>query len=155
MNNSKYFRWLTAKAGIFKTIPEYINVLSSETYKYKNPLDENRALDGKALRLEYGDDTGDMVTPSDLREPATYLEVMVALADRIENDIMCDPLDKPDPSKWFKLMVDNLGLEYEGAASMHSTLDRFNDKVFPVTTNLKEDQLWSKASEFINEHYYI
>lgn len=84
--------------------------------------DKNRAVDGEDLRKKY-----DGYLPIDFKEgfPCTVLETMVALAVRIEVDIMGEPGDD-HPERWFWAMVNNSGLRV-------LTNDQFDDDLFETT----------------------
>ena len=71
--------------------------------------DENRALDGKILRLEFLEDEG--LDESYLwREEPTILEVLVALSIRIEREITGE-VGNDHLDRWFWIMISNLGLD--------------------------------------------
>lgn len=71
-------------------------------------MDQNRILDGLALRKRFFEETGIFVDPS---EPCSVLEMLIALAQRIEIDIMWDPEQGDRTAKWFWEMMANLGLD--------------------------------------------
>lgn len=84
--------------------------------------DENRAEDGIVLREEWYNlalDRGDIFSEKcddNIREwiehkPCTVLEMMVALADRIENTVMYDSDDPNRTADWFDQMLINLDLD--------------------------------------------
>lgn len=68
------------------------------------PMDRNRALDGIALREKYG-------YPGDVMdEPCSVLEMLIALACRIENQLMHNFDEGDRTAQWFWIMATNLGL---------------------------------------------
>lgn len=86
----------------------------------RTPIDENRAYDGLELRETYDtlarsrgyeerisgyedDKTGE--------KPCSVLEMMVALAQRIEFDTMADGITDRS-AKWFWVMITNLNLDF-------------------------------------------
>lgn len=70
-------------------------------FRYSIPKDKNRAADGVSLRWRFG---------SDLEGPCSVLEMMVALAVRMEETIMDDPTFGDRTGQWFWGMIVNLGL---------------------------------------------
>lgn len=77
------------------------------------PMDENRANDGLSLRYRFEQDTG--YDSRKITGPPSVLEVMVALAKRIEENIFDDPREGDRTSQWFWEMITSLGLsKYNG-----------------------------------------
>ena len=112
---SDYFEWMydLMCAGRFaKTITyrELFTFLHDVEFTYFVPHDENRADDGIALRYHYCLNNGYEDMEYCLDGPCSVLEMMVALAIRCEERIMCDP-DKGDrTAQWFWSMITSLGL---------------------------------------------
>jgi hypothetical protein len=114
--NDGYFRWLLGILG-FKESAEcrYISLLSylySTDFKLTDPIvghDDNRLDDGFELRAQYSNNFTDPATwPTIFQEPVSVLEVLTAFAMRIDDDIMYD--GSLHASKWFFIMIDNLGM---------------------------------------------
>lgn len=78
-----------------------LTYLYEREFTYTLDMDENRAVDGCALRTEYG-------FASD--RPCSVLEMMAALARRCEVHIMGDPEYGDRTSQWFWEMIESLGL---------------------------------------------
>ncbi len=76
--------------------------------------DENRARDGEQLRVRFFYENNKYETDYEdiLNRPCSVLEMLVALAIRIENDAMAGwEEDSPDrTSEWFWLMIRNLDI---------------------------------------------
>lgn len=112
---SDYFEWMydIMCDGWFArsvTYRKLFTFLHDTEFTYFVPHDENRADDGIALRYRYCllNDCEDLEYYLD--GPCSVLEMMVALAIRCEERIMCDP-DKGDrTAQWFWSMVSSLGL---------------------------------------------
>lgn len=85
--------------------------LNDTEFVYSIRRDENRAEDGISLRYRYLKSVGH---PEDFElvedEPCSILEMMVALAIRMEESIMDDPEIGDRTGQWFWGMVVNLGL---------------------------------------------
>lgn len=91
--------------------------LSGKPFTWSVQFDGNRAEDGRALRDEFAAAFGiDDVLNSVMPDRCSVLEMMIALAMRCD-DIVYTPEDGDRTSKWFWLMIDNLGL---------SDMDKFN-----------------------------
>lgn len=112
----KYFEWLTShiatttKRDLYSGVLEFLH---RTVFVYVDPMDSNRAEDGIDLRYTFGDE---MRIPTHIIEstiddqPCSMLEMMVALAMRIEDHIMYDPEKGDRTSRWFWEMVRNLSL---------------------------------------------
>lgn len=128
--------------------------------------DGNRADDGLDLRRRYYHDTGEVC---DINGTARVLEVLVALAVRIDLDITGEP-GMSDPDMWFGIMLENLGLShmtdrYFKKKEVYEKIDRWlkreykrngEGSLFPLKSH-KLDQrgitIWDQANEFILERY--
>ena len=82
---------------------ELLWYLFQQEYYWSVPMDDNRAADGLDLRNEYCEDIFD--------GPCTVLEMLIALARRIDHDIMFDYSMGDRTSKWFWIMIRNLQLD--------------------------------------------
>ena len=113
-----YFRWmydLVSDKQYFqgKSYTKLFRSLHSIEYYYIIPMDANRAEDAISLRYRFGydKDVPDALIASEIDSaPPTVLEVMVALAFRMEEDIMGSSDFGNRIGKWFYMMIDNLGL---------------------------------------------
>lgn len=82
-------------------------------FTYILPMDGNRADDGIDLRYRFGyeHNHSDAMIASYLDDkPCSVLEMMIALAIRCEDHIMCDPDIGDRTGKWFWDMIDSLDL---------------------------------------------
>ena len=112
---SDYFNWMYdmmckgrfAKEITYRHLFEFLN---DAEFMYFVPHDENRAEDGIALRYKFCVTHNCEDLEYCLDGPCSVLEMMVALAIRIEERIMSDP-DKGDrTAQWFWGMMTSLGL---------------------------------------------
>lgn len=89
--------------------------LHSEPFVWSIEDDRNRAADGINLRKEFGALIGaePLTFALENPQPCTVLEMMVALARRCELQIMEDPFSGSRIGRWFKTMINSLGLRYE------------------------------------------
>ena len=137
--------------------------------------DGNRAEDGVDLRyrfvrrlerLYYGATIDDLLDC--LEGPCSILEMMVALAIRIEESIMDDPDYGDRTSQWFWGMIVNLGLgsqldEHYDEDYVNKTLDRFLERdyepngkggLFTVRhcdSDLRNVEIWYQANWYLDE----
>lgn len=86
--------------------------LFSERFYWTMDRDENRSMDGLDLRETFCNRTclgldEYYILMESMPEYCTILEMMVALAMRIEDDIMADPEYGDRTSKWFWTMMKN------------------------------------------------
>lgn len=146
--------------------------------EYPTDNDYNRVADGLALRNEYSFETCNFV-PKDsyfersiLNHPCSVLEVLVALARRIENDFMYDPSEGDRTGLWMRVMLDNLGIgQYQGTLSpeaisevesrcrtmMKRTYD-FDGRggLFPLEKPNEDQryiQIWDQMRVYLRENY--
>ena len=136
--------------------------------------DRNRAEDGLDLRAKYEDETGEYC---DLDAPCTVLEVFTALALQCENELMYmyDPKLGNQTTRWFWMILDNLGLVYYD--NNHFNPEEVNDILFnfmdrnygsngefcAFSDDLDKDfydksfektELWYQMNYYIKEKFY-
>lgn len=109
-----YFDWL---ARIINSeehfIGNYIRLLSTlyeRSFTWSVGHDDNREADGLALRSRYLEERGDD-SRIIFKDSCSILEMMVALAIRIEDSLMYDPDYGDRTPLWFWDMIKSLGLE--------------------------------------------
>lgn len=96
------------------------------------PMDENRESDGRRLRAIFEEESG-MRMPVEAEEwPASFLEVLVALAETFEDSIMHSANSVTDSSTWFWLMLENIELSHCDDAWM----DAFSDSLAYIQTRV-------------------
>lgn len=83
-----------------------LTLLFQKEFVWVVPNDENRVLDGKALRLEFLDEEGiPDVDPDWMELGCSVLELMVGLARRLEFEA-----DHGAAHYWFWVLMENIGL---------------------------------------------
>ena len=113
----EYMRWLIESIDPRHIIGDYYQPVLEELYfvdfewssEYSD--DENRAKDGIELRRKYADECG--IEESELGidwKPCSCLEMMIAIANRIEYEIVAVP-GMEDVPRWFWMFMHNLGLD--------------------------------------------
>jgi len=137
--HDEYYIWLTNLVCDNSSIRKYsrlLETLYSTEFTYKILLDVNRIKDGIDLRKDYLREMELLTWPEYLEQkPCSVLEMMVALANRIEIDIMSDPDIGNRASEWFWKMIDSMEL-----------LDMTND-------NFNDDYVDFILSRFLNREY--
>ena len=114
--NREYFNWMyqlvftNEKRRSYRKLLKYLH---SVEFTYILDLDANRAEDGMDLRYRFGyehDYSGPMIAAYLDDRPCSVLEMMVALANRCEEQIMDDPHVGCRRGQWFFSMLASLGL---------------------------------------------
>ena len=125
-------------------------------------LDSNRARDGIDLRYKYG-------CSNDISDPCSVLEMLIALAVRIENQYMTSYDEGDRTGQWFWVMISNLGLNRldddnfdEDMADL--LVDRFLNReycedgseggLFVIERpfqDLREIDIWTQANWYLGE----
>lgn len=109
----EYFEWMyNLVCGIKKvSYRKLLYFLHSVPFYYLIEMDDNRAGDGVSLRYRFGNQMGYhnsvIATYLDNRE-CSVLEMMVALANRIEESIMDNPEFGDRTGEWFFSMLGSL-----------------------------------------------
>lgn len=116
--NSAYFNWMyqlvcgTKHTGNL-SYRKLLYMLHRVDFTYTIAMDGNRFEDGTDLRYHFGHDhgcNGAMVADYLDNRPCSVLEMMIALAIRLETHIMDDPDIGNRTGQWFWDMIVNLGL---------------------------------------------
>lgn len=116
-NRRRYFQYLCRQVridkptrNIRKSYEKVAEFLHQEAFYVSNGIenDWNRANDAHQFRRDYI--FRHMDVEDDLRGPVSVLEVMVAMANRCENQLMRSLNRHSRKSEWFIIMMDNLGL---------------------------------------------
>ena len=117
-NNSldhDYHEWLielvSPAEGLIRGYDLLLDFLDDSIFYAVVANDENRAYDGLDLRLDYCDEYGlDYSVFDGIRDECTVFEMMVALAKRMEDEILGDPDLENRTYLWFQYMVEGLEL---------------------------------------------
>lgn len=181
-----YLAWLTSIATKAKNYNNLMTCLYFIDFTWFIPHDDNRASDGLALRKKWLSENIDSYDASSkdiiefAEEPCSLLEMMVALAIRINSSLL-----EKDICYWFSCMLENIGLSTCTDERCKSDPVEFRLKVmrtgnrivkrqyskfgkgglFPLNPNKKDrkveirDQrkveIWYQMSFWLEENYYI
>lgn len=134
--------------------------------------DEDRAIDGLALRTAFAQEfeVSNTFWYGLISYRCSLLEMMIALAIRIENTYLWDPDLGDRTSNWFWNMFENLGLfsfdnDNFDAEMVEEILDNFVDKKYGTDgngglfrtknskINIKKLDIWSQMNLWLNENF--
>lgn len=166
----EYFEWLIHFIGC-RNHRELLYFLFSVDFSYNISMDGNRYEDGINLRYRFADELGyhyRFVTPWIDDVPCSMLEMMVALALRIEEHITSDPEAGDQTSRWFKVMLKSSGLyalkddnydEQEAHEIIKNVLNhryaRNGDgglfKIKNAKRDLRRAEIWYQAMWYLDE----
>lgn len=170
---SRYFQWMFdlvcgkryAKEISFRRLLEHLH---NTEFIFSIPRDENRAEDGIDLRYRFVRIIHKRNYLDYLDGPCSVLEMMVALAIRMEESVMDDPEYGDRTGQWFWGMVVNLGLgsmtdsRYD-ERYVNDILDRFLDQdyepdgrggLFTVRNtdvDLRSVEIWYQMCWYLDE----
>lgn len=119
LREEDYYNWLLGKVADADFDPsrysKLMRLMYNTEFTWTIDEDENRAFDGLDLRREFATemDYNQMEVHMILGRPCSILEMIIALACRIENQIMEDLFVGPRFGRWIMVMISSLGLKYE------------------------------------------
>lgn len=163
---SRYFDFLCDLVDKHNMYSELLVVLHRVEFFSLIPNDDNREEDGKQLRKTFIDEEGQHALSQSDYGPCTVLEMLIALAFRLEFETAQSRWEKTT-CEWFWILIDNLGLIECGNRTdeikikvgiflnRHYNSDG-NGGLFPLK-NPKKDQrrveIWYQMSAYIIENY--
>lgn len=171
---SQYKEWLFDRLDLReREVRKYSNLfdfLLNTEFIWIHPRDENRAADGKALRGQFTYETGLYLDASSgLMPKCTVLEMIIALAIRMEDQLLRN-MDLGDRTyKWFYLMLNNAGfLMYDNKnwnqAEVRDLCDKIMHRRYKKNgsggffstkrrdLDLKNEEIWLQCMTYINEN---
>lgn len=171
----EYFDWIYDSVRPKKlSYKKLFQLLFNTEFTYTMPMDNNRYEDGIDLRYRFGDDEGvaDFIIAGYLDDtPCSVLEMMVALAFRIEEQIMTNSDIGDRTREWFWTMIATLGLRHMDDAHFNETeavdiLEAFLDRDYASNGegglfivqhplyDMRDAEIWNQANWYLNENYY-
>lgn len=164
----EYMDWLLLRVG-FKKKGYYLLMkeLHNTEFVWVIGRDKNRAGDGINLRNEFFEGMFDRSVSDMMGRPCSVLEMLVALAIRIDDEYTGAPGD-PNPEEVFWEMICNLALhgctdKYINYNAVHQVLDTWmhrdfypngNCSIFPLKMtdrDQRELEIWSQMQEYLSE----
>lgn len=171
-----YGDWLVQKVGFErKGYGSLMELMHVTPFTYRIERDRNRAEDGRYLRNEFAEEIGAdpemVVLWHESPDMASVLEVLVALACRLENEYIGDP-GSNHPEVIFWEMLCNLGFDTPRARNAHFRMHycyeilmywtgrmydrRGNGGLFPMRRTRRDQrklEIWDQAMEYVSENY--
>lgn len=165
-----YYVWLLYKAGIDDQVKDRYSKLLSTLFNVafipSKDFDCNRVNDGIDLRSSFDMTSGTNVSSLLASRPCSMLEMMVALACRVEHDIMYDGVEDKTHI-WFMKMLESLCLmdQYDENFSesyVSGVLDVFNTCQYRpdglgglvfipnYDGDMRELDIWSQMNIYVN-----
>lgn len=167
-----YFNWLCDQIHAGGSYSLLMKSLMDHIFRYSVSFDENREADGLNCRDRFCYDIGydDTMILHIIIGECRFLEVLVALSYRCENDIMseCDGVDRT--YFWFWSMMDNCGLsayddEHYDSRYVDFIIGRILDRtydirgfggLFPIRNPLKNQrkvEIWTQMASWLQENF--
>lgn len=166
-----YFSWLCSLVKCKEKDKRLLEYLYFRSFYSTLPMDTNREDDGVNLRYKFGKikhiDERLIATELDTK-PCSILELMIALAFRLEDSIMSDPDIGDRTGEWFWEMIRSLGLDLD-----HFDIHEINDILYKflerkyepngkgglfTLKNPREDlrnvEIWYQANWYLTEIIY-
>ena len=168
-----YFRWLLSKLdrSQVKKYSSLLMHLFKQTFMEHEsvPMDVNRARDGVALRkyfINSDDRYDDNVLESIKYDDCSWLEMLIALAERIDDQIMFDMNVGNRTNYWFWLIIDQMRLSeynennyiYEKVREILRNLELRKyknggkDGIFRCKKDVRKVEIWYQMMEWFNEN---
>ena len=163
VRESDYYIWLRDLVGNRRGYKKLIKQLDTIPFRFIFALDENRSCGGVLLRSKYAYETS--MNDDDVRlGPCTVLEMLIALAGHMEDQLTCDV------ETWFWTLIGNLCLDqftddnYDARGVEYLVDTWLNRKyepngagsIFPLkeyTGDCRNLDIWSQMNAWINENY--
>lgn len=150
-----------------------LDILFNIPFKSHIDMDNNRIEDAYYMRKEYlSDDIFRRIDGSIIKDRyISVFEVLFALSKRMENDILCDPMEEIDHSAdHFWLFLRNLGVEKYSNGRINEAEIRYKvekwvnrdyekdgtGSIFPVKgskIDMRKVEIWQQMSIYIMENY--
>lgn len=176
----EYFEWLyniVCSNEYYDTVSyrELLYFLLNYEYVYYYEMDKNRASDGIDLRYRFANDCGydyNFIAQYLDNRPCSVLEMMIALALDMEENVMSDPEYGNRTAQWFWGMIVNLKIG-------NMTDDKFNQKnvaskitkfmthqykrngegglftIHNTNFDMRTHEVWVQATTYLNEYLGI
>lgn len=168
-----YFRWLIGKLdkGMVKRYSSLLIHLFKDTFIENSevPMDVNRARDGIALRKRFISENeyfGSSELETIQYDDCSWLEMLIALAERIDDQMMFDMNLGNRTDKWFWLIIEQMDLKQFDEKNyiydqIKKRLNKFirreyeNDGkngIFKCGRDVRKVEIWYQMMEYFNEN---
>jgi hypothetical protein len=175
---NRYFDWLCEKVNPSRPATDIswdrlLAQMFNTDFFWSIPNDDNRAFDGKVLRDQFAYEEGLQRYSEIIRDECSLLEMLIALAERCDVDIMAiqQPTER-QAGHWFWIFLENCGvLEYDDRHYDATMVEVIFSQVmrrnylyngvggfFPLqiaSEDQREVELWYQMNEWLEEKYPI
>jgi hypothetical protein len=168
-----YFRWMVKQVTVNPGHYSYrklLKYLDSVPFYWLVPMDVNRAEDAYDMRQDFADSglyLQEFVDNARDAGDASVLEVLLAFARRIDDDIMWDETQGYRADVWFWEMIENLGICINDSDFAKNRqfiekkvtlfMQRYGDNwLFPLKKchqDQKTMDLWMQMNRYFDENY--
>lgn len=170
----RYFEWLKNRVD-FLDFPEcydrLFNRLHEMPFRWRHPMDKNRATEALALRLKYSNEIGKKINfLTNMSSPSVF-ELLISISEKM--NFICSSFDEDKTKIIFWRLLSNLELSdmsdpnYErfgGNWTVDMVLNRFLDReydvdgrnggLFPMINpreNQREVELWYQMNQYLSD----
>ena len=171
-----YFKWMCKKiGGQNESYQKLLHYLNDTEFTYIVKMDRNRYEDGKEMRYRFGYECripDEAIDDYIYDLPCSVLEMMLALALRLEDHIMTNSEYGNRTKIWFWDMIFSLGLAkmtdpFFDAAKVKKSVDRFLAReyaengrggLFTIHSdahNMKTAEIWYQAMWYLSEQLHV
>ncbi len=174
IQSNQYFLWLCGQIRnrSHTRYRKLLDALHLRQFYWSVPNDDNRLEDGLRLRDIFVNSHPSFLPP-DPRDPCSMLEMLVALAGRMEDEL-ADPQKGNRISHRFWEMIHNIGLDQFDDDDFDEAMDnsvidyilnrlvnrtydrRGNGSLFPCKRygrNLAKVEIWYQMQQYLHENY--
>lgn len=137
---------------------QFLDRLYSIDYCYLKSMDGNRWIDGVDLRFRFGHENGikdaEVCKYLDLH-PCSFLEMTTALALKLEENIMYNPVEGPRTGLWFWTMMESLDIsKADNIRQLEDKIDRFESGEVSLFKGMSpNDDAWYQGVRYLDKHY--
>ena len=163
--NSYVYYLLSDKLGLDDEEAKTYNFLSMELiklpFRYTHPMDENRWQDGMNLRQDFTYETEKFLdSSSGILPGCSFLEMLVALSCKCENQIMRNIDIGNRTKKWFYMMLKcldfykmtNKNWQFEYSEEVKNKGNE--GKIFHFKTKkVENEEIWKQLMVYLRENY--
>lgn len=162
MTRSEYHEYIEllkdmVKSKNHRNHSSLIDYLSKVGFMYTYDLDENRLTDGKNLRsricMQYN--LSFVYTGVPL---ITWLEVLIALAERCESELA--EYGQNNTDRWFWLMIDNMfgfnvsnaNFDFTAVSAALNNIETHKKSLIFDRDDLASEEIWTQAMAILNDY---
>lgn len=168
----QYYNWMLDILDY--NLPEHrcyellLRELNNIEFYWSVTMDENRDIDAVEMRRDFIEECGFDISTDEWDDPRSVLEVLVAFSRKIEIMVTGEP-GNDDLSRWFWIMVGNLGLlKYDNENFYRRKVDDIVDRwlarkitktgkngIFPLkklASDQRDVEMWHQFHTYLSEN---